>query len=66
MYIQYIEYLKAKLYEVINEVNNKQNEIDDLKSIYKEKEETLKDIIAYLQNTNLALLQTIIDKHNSG
>jgi len=46
--------------------NNKKNEIDDLKSIYKEKEETLKDIIAYLQNTNLALLQTIIDKHNSG
>jgi hypothetical protein len=53
-------YLKSKLHEVLHKLNTSQNEINNIISINKTKEENYKNIITFLQNENLSLLQLII------
>ena len=65
MYIFYENLLKLKLYELVCEVNKKHNEIENIKSVNKMKEDTYKEIISYLQSVNLSLLQVIIEGKKS-
>jgi len=56
-------YLKTKLYELLQQLESTQNELNNMNAISKKKEDTYKDIIILLQNVNLSLSQTIIDNH---
>lgn len=60
----YENYLKNILYQLLYELNKKQNEIHQLNNSIQTKEETYKDIIEHLQQMNVSLLQSIIEtKH---
>jgi hypothetical protein len=58
--------LRFKIYELMNDIHNKQNEIENLKSANKSKEDTYKEMITYLQKVNLSLLETIIENNEIG
>jgi hypothetical protein len=56
-------YLKTKLYQLVHELHSTQNELNNMNTINKTKEDTYKDIIILLQNMNLTLLQKMIDNN---
>jgi hypothetical protein len=58
----YENYLKNTLYQLLYELNKKQNEIHQLNNSIQTKEDTYKGIIEHLQKTNLLLLQHIIEQ----
>jgi hypothetical protein len=58
--------LRFKIYELMHDIHNKQNEIENLKSANKSKEDTYKEMITYLQKVNLSLLETIIENNEIG
>ena len=58
---QFQNYLKFKIFQQAYELDKQCNDYKDLKSNYKMKEETYQDIITYLQNENLRLLNFIIN-----
>ena len=58
------QYLKFKIFELTNHINLQQTKMEESIAYNKTKEENYKDIITYLQKTNIKLLQTIIDIMN--
>jgi len=60
----YENYLKNTLYQLLYELNKKQNEIHQLNNSIQTKEDTYKAIIEHLQKTNILLLQHIIEQKN--
>lgn len=61
---QFQNYLKFKLFQQAHELDKQHNDYKELKTICRMKEETYQDIITYLQNENLRLMNFIIN-HNS-
>jgi predicted RNase H-like nuclease (RuvC/YqgF family) len=55
--------LKNRYYELFDQCKKLQNELDDVKENYGVKTDTHQKTLLYLQNTNVELQKTIIEKN---
>lgn len=55
--------LKLKYYELLDKLNKATEEINILQTNMNMKQDTYKNTLAYLQNANIELQQSIIDKN---